>query len=210
MQIWNGCNVLNIAGHPIKVINVNLSFMSSRLNVVEWIPQFKKKNLNSFLSLESKVVELTPNKNWHVGLHYSAFWVWLLWHVISFLQVWRVCTHINFDSNLGYFLAVKQVGKVYIYVWYVSKALHLPNVEILILYLWSIDDCKLAINLFPISWEPFENINLLYFLLKMQIWNGFNVFNIPGNLIKDINVNLSILSVGWKVVECIPLALAHF
>ena len=59
-----------------------------------------------------------------------------------------------------------------------------------------------------ICYEPFpqylraiSNINLFNVLLKMQIWNGFNVFNIPGNLIKDINVNLSILSVGWKVVE---------
>ena len=72
--------------------------------------------------------------------------------------------------------------------------LHLPNVEILISYVLSHDDCKFAVNLFPISWGSFENINLLYFLLKMQIWNGFNVFNIPWNLIKDINVNLSISS----------------
>ena len=41
------------------------------------------------------------------------------------------------------FLAVKQVGKVYIYACYVSKApLTLPNVEILILYVLSNDDCK--------------------------------------------------------------------
>ena len=39
------------------------------------------------------------------------------------------------------FLAVKQVVKVYIYACYVSKALHLPNVEILILYVLSNDDC---------------------------------------------------------------------
>ena len=60
---------------------------------------------------------------------------------------------------------------------------------------------NLSINLFAISWGPFENINLFYFLLKMQIWNGFKVFNIPGNIIKYINVNLSVLSVGWKVVD---------
>ena len=148
--------------------------------------------------------------------------------VMSFLfQLWWVCTTNNFGSNLGYiwtvekvgkvlylcmlgFLALKQVGKVYIYACYVSKALHLPNVEILILYLLSIDDCNLAINLFRISWEPFENINLLYFLLKMQIWNGFNWLNIAGNLITYINVNLSILNFQWKVVECIPQALATF
>ena len=115
-----------------------------------------------------------------------------------------MCTDINFGSNLVYFLTVKQIGKVYIYPCYVTKTPHLPNVEILMVYVLSHDDCKFAVNLFPISWGSFENINLLYVLLKMQIWNGFNVFNIPGNLIKDINVNLSILSVDWKVVEWNP------
>ena len=119
-------------------------------------------------------------------------------------QLWWVCTDINFWSISAYFMAVKLVGKVYIYACYVSKTLQLPNVDILILYVLSNDDWKFAINLFPISWGPFENINLLYFLLKMQIWNGFNVFNIPGNLIKDINVNLSFLSMCWKVVEWNP------
>ena len=38
----------------------------------------------------------------------------------------------------------------------------------------------------------------------MQIWNGFDVFNIPGNLIKDINVNLSVLSVGRKGMKWNP------
>ena len=33
----------------------------------------------------------------------------------------------------------------------------------------------------------------------MQIWNDWNVFNIPGNLIKDINVSLSLLNVDEKV-----------
>ena len=61
-----------------------------------------------------------------------------------------------------------------------------------------------AINVFPISWGPFENVNLLYFLLKMQIWNGSNALNIAGNPIKDINVNLLFLSSGSKVVEWPP------
>ena len=63
---------------------------------------------------------------------------------------------------------------------------------------------KFAIDLFPITWESFEDVNLLYFLLKMQIWNGCNVLNIAGNPIKDINVNLSFLSSRWKVVEWTP------
>ena len=39
------------------------------------------------------------------------------------------------------FQAVKQVGTVYIYACYVSKAPHLQNVKILILYVLSNDDC---------------------------------------------------------------------
>ena len=64
--------------------------------------------------------------------------------------------------------------------------------------------CKFAINLFPITWGPFQNVNLLYFLLKIQISNGCNVLNIAGNPIKDITVNLSFLSSGSKVVQNIP------
>ena len=101
-------------------------------------------------------------------------------------------------------LGGKTCRKVYIYACYVSKPPHLPNVEILILYVLSNDDCKFAINLFHIIWGTFENMNLLYFLLKMQIWNGINLLNIGGNPIKAINVNLSILSVWWKVVEWTP------
>ena len=66
------------------------------------------------------------------------------------------------------------------------------------------DACKFAINLFPTTSGPFENVNLLYYLLKIQISNGCNVLNIAGNPIKDINVNLSFLSSGSKVVECLP------
>ena len=71
-------------------------------------------------------------------------------------------------------------------------------------YVLSNDACKFAIHLLPITWGPLENVNLLYFLLKIQIWNGCYVLNIAGNPIKDINVNLSFLSSRWKVVECTP------
>ena len=67
------------------------------------------------------------------------------------------------------------------------------------------DACKFAINLFPITWGPFENVNLLYFLLKIQISNGCNVLIIAENPIKDINLNLSFLSSGSKVVKWTPL-----
>ena len=74
-------------------------------------------------------------------------------------------------------------------IWYLVEIL-----EILLFHVLSNDACKFAINFFPITWGPFEDVNLLYFLLKMQIWNGCIVFNIAGNPIKDINVNLSFLS----------------
>ena len=77
-------------------------------------------------------------------------------------------------------------------------------VEILPVHVQSNDACKFAINLFPISWGPVEDVHLLYFLLKMPIWNGCNVLNLVGNPIKDINVNLSFLSSRWKVVEWTP------
>ena len=73
--------------------------------------------------------------------------------------------------------------------------------EILLLHVLPNDACKIAINLFPISRGPLENINFLFFLLQMQIWNGCNVLNIAGSPTKDINVNLSFLSSGSKVVE---------
>ena len=88
---------------------------------------------------------------------------------------------------------------------------HLVEIwENLLFHALSNDACKFAINLSPITWGPFENVNLLYFLLKLQIWNGCNVLNIAGNPMKDINVNLAILSVRWKVVECTPAGLEKF
>ena len=89
--------------------------------------------------------------------------------------------------------------------WIPPKFWHLVEIfQIILLHVLSDDACKFAINLFPMRWGPFENVNLLYFLLKMQIWNGCNALNIAGNPIKDINVNLSFLSSGWKVVEWTP------
>ena len=125
IQISNGCNVLNIAGNPIKDIIVNLSFLCSGSKVVQNIP-----------CPAGYLVEILEN---------------LLFHVLS-----------NYA-------------------------------------------CKFAINLFTITWGPFQNVNLLYFLLKIQISNGCNVLNIAGNPIKDIIVNLSFLSSGSKVMQNITL-----
>ena len=142
MQIWNGCNVLNIVGNPIKDISVNLSFLSSRQKVVEWTPLGLENVLNAFLSSGFKVVVWSPQ----------------IWHLMEILKI-------------------------------------------LLFHVWSNDTCKFAITLFPISWGPFEDVILLYFLLKMQIWNGCNVLNIAGISIKDININLSFLSSRQKVME---------
>ena len=82
--------------------------------------------------------------------------------------------------------------------------------ENLLFHVLSNDECKFAINLFLFTWGPCENVNLLYFLLKIQIWNGCNVFNIAGIPIKDISVNLSFLSSRWKVVEYTPPEIGKF
>ena len=63
--------------------------------------------------------------------------------------------------------------------------------------------CKFAINIFPIIRGPLENVILLHFLLKIQISNACNVLNIAGNPIKDINVNLLILSSGLQVAKVV-------
>ena len=57
---------------------------------------------------------------------------------------------------------------------------------------------------FPISWGPFQMLIYYFFLLQMQIWNGCNALNIAEDPMKDINVNLSFLSSGSKVVELTP------
>ena len=86
-------------------------------------------------------------------------------------------------------------------VWHLVEIL-----EILLLHVLYNDACKFTINLFPISWEPSQNVNLLYLLLQMQIWNGCNAFNIAGNPIKDINAKLTFLTSASKVVEWTPLS----
>ena len=86
----------------------------------------------------------------------------------------------------------------------------LEIVEILLLHLLSNDASKFAINIFPISWGPIEYVNLLYFLLKMQIWNGCNALNIAGNPIKNINVNLTFSVQDQKLWNGSPLQIGIF
>ena len=84
-------------------------------------------------------------------------------------------------------------------IWYLVEIC-----EILLLHVLSNDAYKFAINIVPISCGPFGNVNFLFILLQMQIWTGCNALNIVGSPIKDINVNLSFLSSGSKVVEWPP------
>ena len=91
-------------------------------------------------------------------------------------------------------------------IWYLVEIF-----EILLLHVLSNGACKFDRNLFPISWWPFKNVNLLYCLvtilscyyiiLKMQIWIACTELNIAENPIKDINVNVAFLSSGSQVVE---------
>ena len=74
--------MLDIAGNPIKDINVNLSFLSSGSKVVECTPLPLKLTyenfLTSFLSTGSKVVEYNPPAGYLVEI-----WENLLFHVLS-------------------------------------------------------------------------------------------------------------------------------
>ena len=184
MQIWNGCNAINIAGNPIKDINTKLTFLSSGSKVERW---------------------LTPPSNWP-GSHLNFFssdiaWTW--WKMIDPLtssDIWWKCGKFCFcmyspndacKCAINFFLSsgakverwlthptsdwpgshVKFFSSDLAWTWWKmidppSQFWHLVEMwEILLLHVLSNDACKCAINLFPISWEPFENVNLLYFLL---------------------------------------------
>ena len=88
--------------------------------------------------------------------------------------------------------------------WHLVKIFEIP-----LLHIFSNDACRFAINLFPISWEPSQNVNLFYFLLWMQIWNGCNAFYIAENPIKDINAKLTFLTSASKVVEWTPQPMVY-
>ena len=116
----------------------------------------------SFLSSGSKAVEWTP-----LGLEKSlksflssgskvVEWNPQVWKIFKFISEFRIKS-----------------------CWMTTLMSHLVEIrEILILHVLSNDACKFAIKLFPISWGSFENVNLLFFLLKMQIWNCCNVLDI--------------------------------
>ena len=69
------------------------------------------------------------------------------------------------------------------------------------LHVLSNNMCKFAINLSASAESHLKMLIYYFFLMKMQIWNGYNALNIAGNPIKDINAQLSYLSSGSQVVE---------
>ena len=71
--------------------------------------------------------------------------------------------------------------------------------EILLLHVLSNDAWQFAINVSPSAEGHLKMLIYHFFLFKMQIWNDCNALNIAGNCIKDINVNLSFLSLGSKL-----------
>ena len=121
-RISNGCNVLNIAGYPIKDIIVNLGHF--------WV--------------QDQIL-------WKLYPAWVGIW-WKFW-------------------------------KIYFFMY--CPIMH----------------ANLLLTFSPSHEEPFQNVNLLYFLLKIHISNGCNVLNIAGNPIKDIIVNLSFLCV-FRIKSC--------
>ena len=77
-----------------------------------------------------------------------------------------------------------------------------PNMkifEILLLHVLSNDAWQFAINFSPSAEGHLKMLIYHFFLFKMQIRSDCNALNIAGNPIKDINVNLSFLSLGTKL-----------
>ena len=141
---------------------------------------------NNFRSLTQKCIQKIF-QSWGGPFHSFSSWT----------QKWKIYTDTFLSSRWKVMKWTPQIR-------------HLMEIlEILLFHVWSNSTCKFPITLFPISWGPFQDVNLLYFLLKMQIWNGCNVLNIVGNPIKDISVNLSFLSSRWKVVEWTPPGLEN-
>ena len=83
---------------------------------------------------------------------------------------------------------------------------------------WCMQICHKPLS-YHLRTTQIENVNLLYFLLKMHIWMAVLPPNIAGNPIKDINVNLisefRIQSCGmeplqdWHLMDIFEILLLH-
>ena len=131
------------------------------------------KDINAkltFLTSASNIVEWTPHPM--VYMVYKAF---TLDHIISVP---------DFTEVRCLLLVVMQ---------WIPPFWHLVEIlEILLLHVLYNDACKFTINLFPISWEPSQNLIYSIFYCKCR-FEMANNFNIAGNPIKDINAKLTFL-----------------
>ena len=191
-------NLFSISWGPFENVNLPFFYWKCRLEVTvmhlilqeryqckSFISQFRKKLWNgppwpNMKSFEILLLHVLSNDAWQFAINlFSSVWKMAVM-ILQKLHKRYQCKSPVKDQNCG------------MPPW-------MRNFEILLLHVLSSYVCKFAINLFSISWGPFENVDILFFLSKMQIWNDCNALNIAGNCIKDINVNLSFLSLGSKL-----------
>ena len=58
MQIWNGCNVLNIAGNPIKDTNAKIIFLSSASKVERWLTPLPHPMVYKAFTLDHTIISV--------------------------------------------------------------------------------------------------------------------------------------------------------
>ena len=172
-----------MAENPVKDINAKLTFLSSASDIWHLVEIFQIPLLHVLSSDACKfTINLFPiswENSQNVNLLYLLF----------LMQIWNGCDAFNIVGN-----PIKDINAKLTFLCSASDIWHLVEIfQIPLLHVLSSDACKFAINLFPISWENSQNVNLLYLLFLMQIWNGCDAFNIIGNPIKDINAKLTFL-----------------
>ena len=86
MQIRSDCNALNIAGNPIKDINVNLSFLSLGSKVVEWTPLTQHENFWNFT--------FACTVQWCMIICHKWFF-----HQLLKIQIWNPIKDINVNLS---------------------------------------------------------------------------------------------------------------
>ena len=194
---------------PIKDVNAKLSYLSSGSQVVEWTPQFW--HLVEILEILFLLVLSNDTCNFAINL-FPISWepfenVNLLFFLLK-MQIWNGCNALNIAGNphkrcqCKTFVSEFRITSCGVDPPVLTSGGNLGNSTFAYTLQWYVQIYHKLF--FTISWEPFENVNLLFFLLEMQIWNGCNALNIAGNPIKDINAQLSFLSSGSQVVEWTP------
>ena len=156
MQIWNGCNALNIEGNPIKDINAKLHF---------WVQDQKlKDDWTSPLVLKSG--ELANSL-----LHVLSSDVMQMW-AESHLKMLIYCMKFHLERQNDEFrskaerlkppkfdLQMDRWKMIDLPFLVLTSGGNLGNSTFACTLQWCMQMChKLT---FPISWYPFENVNLL-------------------------------------------------